>query len=500
MHVRPAENDFSNALGEIQKSGPIGVSIYPKEFSQKRKTPKRRRRRWLFAAFISVLDMSVWVAIYYGASFATGSYNLINAQSLAVPCAVMMISIGLVGAYRNRTDFASLRYASEHLIACVFGYFISAFFLYVVATFGPNPTSSRAIFSASIIAFGLVTLLSRRFFWFARHHSDSAGKFVAIVDGSVGPRFYQEYLKSGQHQKIRYVAASGSMLGKTVAGAGTPELRVEASHILPHFDRETGVSYEAIILAADIASLEPKVIQRLGVIHFEEMPVYSLETFYENYWSKIPLELIGPAWPLEADFVLVQHSVYSSIKRFLDFLVACAVFLLLLPIMIIVAFAIKLIDGFPFIYSQERVGLHMVPFRLYKFRTMPPGSDKGDSYTREKDVRVTRLGSFLRKTRLDELPQLWNVLCGDMSMIGPRAEWTRLVDEYERQIPYYHFRHLVRPGISGWAQVNYPYGASLGDTLEKLSYDLYYIRNFSLRLDAEVLLKTLHVVFFGKGQ
>jgi len=131
---------------------------------------------------------------------------------------------------------------------------------------------------------------------------------------------------------------------------------------------------------------------------------------------------------------------------------------------------------------------------------MKPGSDKGDGYTRKGDDRVSSLGSFLRKTRLDELPQLWNVLRGEMSMIGPRAEWTRLVEGYEREISYYHFRHLVRPGITGWAQVNYPYGASLEDTLMKFSYDLYYIRNFSIRLDAEVLLKTLHVVLFGKGR
>jgi lipopolysaccharide/colanic/teichoic acid biosynthesis glycosyltransferase len=110
------------------------------------------------------------------------------------------------------------------------------------------------------------------------------------------------------------------------------------------------------------------------------------------------------------------------------------------------------------------------------------------------------LGALLRKTRLDELPQLWNVLRGDMSMIGPRAEWVKLVRGYEQEIPHYHYRHLVRPGITGWAQVNYPYGASLEDTLQKFSYDLYYIRNFSLRLDAEVVLKTLHTMIFGKGQ
>ncbi len=168
--------------------------------------------------------------------------------------------------------------------------------------------------------------------------------------------------------------------------------------------------------------------------------------------------------------------------------------------MLVTAAAIMILDGFPIIYSQPRAGVHGKPFTLYKFRTMRVGSDRGDGYTREGDSRVSKVGNFLRKTRLDELPQLWNVLRGDMSMIGPRAEWMRLVSDYEKQIPHYHFRHLVRPGITGWAQVHYPYGASLDDTLQKFSYDLYYIRNFSMRLDAEVLLKTLHVVLFGKGR
>jgi lipopolysaccharide/colanic/teichoic acid biosynthesis glycosyltransferase len=124
----------------------------------------------------------------------------------------------------------------------------------------------------------------------------------------------------------------------------------------------------------------------------------------------------------------------------------------------------------------------------------------GDLYTQKDDPRITRVGRFLRATRLDEFPQLWNVLIGDMSLIGPRAEWDRLVENYERDIPCYHFRHLVRPGITGWAQINYPYGASREDTIRKLEYDLYYIRHFSFRLDATIVLKTIHVILFGKGR
>jgi lipopolysaccharide/colanic/teichoic acid biosynthesis glycosyltransferase len=123
----------------------------------------------------------------------------------------------------------------------------------------------------------------------------------------------------------------------------------------------------------------------------------------------------------------------------------------------------------------------------------------GERYTAPGDRRITRIGALLRATRLDELPQLWNVFTGEMSMIGPRAEWDVLVADYEKQIPCYHYRHLVRPGITGWAQVNYPYGANLDDTARKLEYDLYYIRRYSLRLDAAIVLKTMHVMLFGKG-
>ena len=126
--------------------------------------------------------------------------------------------------------------------------------------------------------------------------------------------------------------------------------------------------------------------------------------------------------------------------------------------------------------------------------------EEEDIYTRADDPRVTRVGRWLRKLRFDELPQLWNVFKGDMSLIGPRAEWIKCAERYEQKIPFYHFRHLVKPGITGWAQVNYPYGESDDDAVEKLKYDLYYIRHYSLKLDAMIVLKTIHTVLFGKGR
>ena len=153
----------------------------------------------------------------------------------------------------------------------------------------------------------------------------------------------------------------------------------------------------------------------------------------------------------------------------------------------------------PAFFVQERVGRLEKPFRLIKFRSMRVGSESGSAYTENGDDRLTPIGGFLRRSHLDELPQLINVLRGEMSLVGPRAEWRRLVDEYEKSIPHYHYRHLVKPGITGWAQVNYPYGLDQRDAVEKLKYDLYYVRYHSLLLDISTLLKTAYTVVFAKG-
>ncbi len=461
---------------------------------------KGRKKAFFFAVGLAVSDLILWFLLYLGLSKVTGSYNRISADALLMPIVVLMFCMALIRGYHYRTDFASLRYASEQLISCLFAYFIAAFILFVIASFGPYPTSSRGIFTLAVVLFALLSLLTRRIYWFGAEATGGVRKFLVIIDDVLGPVFCRDYLASGQPEQVRHIAADRSLLGSPVPDGTGRTLVVEAGHLLPHFDHESANEYEAVVVAADLSKLDPAVLRRLSEIHFRELPVYSTESFYETYWKRLPLGLVGPGWPLEADFSLVQHSIYTSIKRVFDFLVALIALIIAAPIVFLCALIIRLTEGGSPFYSQPRVGLHGVPFTLFKLRSMRPGSDKGNAYTTEGDSRVTPLGAFLRKTRLDELPQLWNVLRGDMSMIGPRAEWVRLVEGYEREIPNYHHRHLVRPGITGWAQVNYPYGASLEDTLQKLSYDLYYIRNFSLRLDAEVLLKTLHVMLFGKGR
>ena len=466
----------------------------------KKNSSCERKREWRFALLSGCVDITTWMILCQAISAFTGSYNAVTPDVLLVPVVVLMLSIALVGAYRFNRDFASLQYASEHCIACIAAYPLSAFLLYVVASFGSSIGTSLLIFSVSLFLFCIISLQLRRLYWFYAERFHSKGKFLVIIDAELGPVFYKDYLASGLSQKTRFFAAEPRLRGNPIHGEGTPIVEFDVSELRKFLKRTDVMQCEAIVLAARFSNMSHQMMRELGVMHFEERPVYSIESFYEQYWSRVCLKLISPGWPLQTNFSLVQNTAYSIGKRLVDILFSTLALLILSPILLLVMIAIYLIDGAPVIYSQERIGIHQIPFRLFKFRTMRQGSDLGDRYTRENDSRVTPLGLFLRKSRLDELPQLWNVLLGDMSIIGPRPEWVKLVEDYEVVIPNYHFRHLVRPGITGWAQVNYPYGASLEDTLQKLSYDLYYIRNSCLRLDAEVLLKTLHIMSFGKGR
>jgi lipopolysaccharide/colanic/teichoic acid biosynthesis glycosyltransferase len=245
--------------------------------------------------------------------------------------------------------------------------------------------------------------------------------------------------------------------------------------------------------------LPPDVAQRLVLLHFSGVPTYTLELFHEVYWRKIPLYRLNQTWLFQEGFPIARDPVFARLKRVSDIVLALVGLVAFSPLYPLIAAAIWLHDRGPLFFRQTRIGRNRVPFSLLKFRTMRVNAD-AFPYTRDNDNRVTPIGRWLRTSRLDEVPQLWNVLVGQMSLIGPRAEWDQLVAEYEKKIPCYHFRHLMKPGITGWAQVNYPYGASLDDTLRKLEYDLYYIRYFSFVLDASIVLKTIHVMIWGKGR
>jgi len=228
--------------------------------------------------------------------------------------------------------------------------------------------------------------------------------------------------------------------------------------------------------------------------------VLDLASHFEQTLGQIRLESLYAGWLIFGDGFR-QGSVRTIVKRIFDIICAAILILLALPIMAVAAFAIVIENGFPILYRQERVGLNGRLFNVIKFRSMRRDAEKDGKpvWATAQDNRTTRVGKIIRKLRIDELPQLFSVLTGDMSLVGPRPERPFFVDQLTKEIPFYAVRHSVKPGVTGWAQVRYHYGATVEDSAEKLQYDLYYVKNHSLFLDILVLFETIGVVLTGKG-
>jgi sugar transferase (PEP-CTERM system associated) len=223
-------------------------------------------------------------------------------------------------------------------------------------------------------------------------------------------------------------------------------------------------------------------------------------SFYEMLSGKLVVDQLYPSWLIFSNGFR-KSFIRTILKRTVDIAMSLVMLIVFLPLMILVALLIKIDSRGPVFYSQERVGQKHKTYNIYKFRSMIDNAEKtcGPAYACEDDPRVTRIGYYLRKFRIDEMPQLWNVLKGEMSFVGPRPERGVFVQEYEKQIPYYLERFSIKPGITGWAQICFGYGADAEDTLEKLNYDLFYIKNMSILMDIMIILKTIKIVIFGNG-
>lgn len=267
---------------------------------------------------------------------------------------------------------------------------------------------------------------------------------------------------------------------------------------IEEFIKTNKISY--LILAK--LTLTDEEISKILHIRMNGIEVKSYFDYMQEQDYKIDVELINNEWLLYGYGFKILHSpIQNRIKRAFDISMAIVIGILTLPIMIVAAIIVKLESPGPIIYSQERVGEHNVEFKVHKFRSMRNDAEKdGAKWAVKNDPRVTKFGGFMRKTRIDELPQLLNVLKGEMSFIGPRPERMVFIKDLEKVIPYYNLRHLVKPGLTGWAQVMYPYGANVEDAKRKLEYDLYYIKHYSVSLDIAIMFMTLKTVVFGKGR
>jgi len=331
------------------------------------------------------------------------------------------------------------------------------------------------------------------------------------VSGSVGPR-----------ERLLLVGTSGAAidlaaemfsrrheLGVEIVGFIDPDpARVGAPVInpgvigtiedIPSIVRARGVDRVVVSLADARGKLpmEKLLDLRLDGVNFDH-----LASVYEQYTGKIAVENLRPSWLVFSDGFR-KTAALTAAKRLFDIVFGGVGLVLAFPLMALVALAVRLTSAGPALYHQSRVGLHGRLFTVHKFRSMHVDAEKHTGpvwAAKDGDPRVTPIGTLLRRTRFDELPQFWNVLKGDMSLVGPRPERPEFVSALTQQIPFYGQRHIVRPGLTGWAQVRYTYGATTEDALQKLQYDLFYIKNLSLALDVYVILSTVKTVLLRKG-
>jgi sugar transferase (PEP-CTERM system associated) len=229
--------------------------------------------------------------------------------------------------------------------------------------------------------------------------------------------------------------------------------------------------------------------------------VNDISSFLERETGRVDLDSLNPSWLIFSDGFSAGRRISAAGKRLFDIVVSALILILFAPVILLTALLVKLESRGPAFYRQRRVGLYGQPFEILKVRSMRQDAEVGGKavWAQKDDPRVTRIGSVIRKLRIDELPQAWTVLKGEMSFVGPRPERPQFVSDLEARLPFYAERHVVKPGITGWAQINYPYGASIEDARQKLEYDLYYAKNYTPFLDLLILLQTVRVVLFPEG-
>ncbi|MGL5124100.1 MAG: exopolysaccharide biosynthesis polyprenyl glycosylphosphotransferase [Fusobacteriaceae bacterium] len=305
--------------------------------------------------------------------------------------------------------------------------------------------------------------------------------------------------------KNGYVTVLGSGKTKVNVERGLAELEgykyIKCNEVLENQEKFMKKHKISLVILGK-TNFTKEEIKNLFEIRISGVEVKNYYDYMQEIEGKIDVESISEDWILNAyGFKLLYSNFEIQIKRVFDIILSVIIGVITLPIMMLAYIIVGLESKGPIIFSQKRVGKNNVEFNVHKFRSMRNDAEKdGAKWAQVNDPRVTKFGNFMRKTRIDELPQLWNVLKGEMSFIGPRPERMVFIKELEKTIPYYNLRHLVKPGLTGWAQVMYPYGASIEDAKNKLEYDLYYVKNQNMHLDMVIIFRTLKTIIFGKGR
>ena len=462
-----------------------------------------RARRWLVRHRVAVmltLDVATQIAAFYLAiqlRLIGEQEYLFKAFPVLLPHALLfagavVLSLAAVGLYHPYSRDRWIGRIARTLIA-----FVLAGVICVVAYYAyPDAHVGRGMLALAL-GFGLVFSVTVRYSFTAMVSQESLKRRVMVLGaGSKASLLLTRMRRQSDQHAFKLVG---------FVPVGNVDEKIPENRRLV-----TDARLMQLARSLHIDELVIAVDDRRGGLPLEQLlecrtagiAVTDLPTFFEREAGKVKLGLVDPSWLIFSDGFDQSH-VRLAAKRTFDIAAALFVGLLSSPLMLITVLAIMLESGrrAPVLYRQQRVGQGGHPFDVLKFRSMRTDAEKDGvaRWATKDDDRITRVGRVIRKLRIDELPQLWNVLRGDMSLVGPRPERPQFVAELSEQIPYYGLRHCVKPGMTGWAQLRYAYGASVEDAVEKLKYDMYYAKHHSLMFDALILLQTVEVVLFGKG-
>ncbi|MGE0813758.1 MAG: TIGR03013 family XrtA/PEP-CTERM system glycosyltransferase [Vicinamibacterales bacterium] len=368
--------------------------------------------------------------------------------------------------------------------------------LAVVYYWAPTLIVGRGVFLLTTAFIIAAILLTRLLFEWATSQVQPGERLLLIGSTPAAVALAQEIHERQTElgvEIVGFVEPDAARVGTSLFNPGV----IGTIDDIPRIVRERAVDRVVVSLADARGRLD---MVKLLEIKLSGVTFDHLATVYEQYTGKIAVENLRPSWMIFSEGFRKSRSQLVT-KRILDIVVSSLGLVLAAPIAALVMLLIKVTSHGPVFYRQERVGQDGRTFMVLKFRSMRVDAEEGTGpvWATKNDSRVTPIGGFLRRTRLDEIPQLWNALRGDMSMVGPRPERPEFVADLTRQIPFYGQRHVVKPGVTGWAQVRYTYGASVEDALQKLQYDLYYIKNMSVSLDIFVMFQTVKTVVMRRG-
>jgi len=457
--------------------------------------PTPRTQITVRTAALVLLDVAaIWAGWVLAANWRLGPYwgddfRAHHQTELVIHAAVFFVAGILFETYDPRRPYASF----VELRRLLGGYILTAFAELLIVYFRPAPPLGRGIFALNIGVFVAIATAGR--FAYSLLGTDFFKRqAIVVTSGDVAAPLLGELKRAAAavYQIQGYIAPARDMSAPNTApwlGEGA-----DLSDLLDQPKIDT-------VIVSSSMDCWNRYLQALIVARNRGVEIVDLATVCERFLNRIPCDQITELWLLWG--LMGRSSLYvTRLKRLVDLTLAVVLLVVLSPLLLIAWIAIRLTSPGPVLYRQERIGLHNRPFTVVKFRSMVDGAEdtSGPVWAAERDARVTPVGRWLRRWRLDELPQLWNVIRGDMSLVGPRPERSIFVNEFLTAVPMYNQRHGLRQGITGWGQIHYDYAASREQTREKLEYDLFYVKNASFLLDLAILLRTTRTLVAARGR